>query len=663
MEKEDKQLLYKLGFKVLATLVKKKNSEVMVAKVIKEKDFNINKWNLIQEITKDDQNPFLLKYESVQTYGEYAIIFAEYSNKKSIKNLIDTKKKLPIHVVRAIMRQLLEGIRLMDEKGLTHGNINEHNILLDSPPGSGRVYLNIAGFDFNTQQQVNQLGTAPDNKQQTYKAPEIQIENEHVWSAGILFFKLLTNEYPSGQLSIKEDNQFITSRRIVRPDSIKDDTIWSILTQMLEYQSKDRITASEALQSPFFTGEQALTEVSRQAQNFAKMEQKAKEDGKEDVSKYDLDPLFIIPNSQIKEDKLEFTNLIYYSLKRFFFKEFPPVTVLFLLSVITILFIKHNNPDLDTSYNPHNALILLKQIWNTFSFKKALTSFIQMDYLRDIIKAKFIAFSKMIQYKQRDNTQQENQKGFINQLRVLDQQLKDLKKQNARDNNDYNRDQIEHLTNELKNLLKEIAEKTPDRQEPAQDQIQSVMSKLLPTGLDNIAFKDSGASILAHSIGFNHTQLDPMIVLEGSDIDLGECFPLMVEKVKKGKELKMKTQYITIEFAHDHQITAVTISHVPAYLTETFTSAPRDFSVTCINDVPKKPLQLKTKKEELVIVEDTFDPELLPHQTFEAVTIEGKEEYRSCEAIRFDFFSNYGNEDFTCVYRLQVHSTNSDKNA
>lgn len=32
--------------------VKKKNSEVMVAKVIKEKDFNINKWNLIQEITK-----------------------------------------------------------------------------------------------------------------------------------------------------------------------------------------------------------------------------------------------------------------------------------------------------------------------------------------------------------------------------------------------------------------------------------------------------------------------------------------------------------------------------------------------------------------------------------------------------------------------------------
>ncbi|KAA6397831.1 MAG: hypothetical protein EZS28_006645 [Streblomastix strix] len=69
------------------------------------------------------------------------------------------------------------------------------------------------------------------------------------------------------------------------------------------------------------------------------------------------------------------------------------------------------------------------------------------------------------------------------------------------------------------------------------------------------------------------------------------------------------------------------------------------------------------KKEEPLIAEGSFDPELLPHQTFEAqkFDIEGELKHLTCKSVRFEFMNNYGYEDCTCIYRFQVHSGNDDK--
>ncbi|KAA6389786.1 MAG: hypothetical protein EZS28_014685 [Streblomastix strix] len=60
-----------------------------------------------------------------------------------------------------------------------------------------------------------------------------------------------------------------------------------------------------------------------------------------------------------------------------------------------------------------------------------------------------------------------------------------------------------------------------------------------------------------------------------------------------------------------------TISHIPSGLTPSFTSAPCDFASTCIFEVAVSSESKKFKKEEPLIAEGSFDPELLPHQTFE----------------------------------------------
>ncbi|KAA6372121.1 MAG: hypothetical protein EZS28_032352 [Streblomastix strix] len=172
----------------------------------------------------------------------------------------------------------------------------------------------------------------------------------------------------------------------------------------------------------------------------------------------------------------------------------------------------------------------------------------------------------------------------------------------------------------------------------------------------NIAQKAAGAQIQDHSKGYDHTKksiissiakiftvnpllIDSSIVLDGSDVELGECYPLKKEKTKEGTD---KPCYITIKLPKEEPIQGVTISHIPSGLT---------------------PQSKKLKKDERLIAEGSFDPEMLPHQTFEAqkFDIEGQLKHLTCKSVRFEFVNNYGNEDYTCIYRLHVHSGNNDK--
>ncbi|KAA6363942.1 MAG: hypothetical protein EZS28_040532 [Streblomastix strix] len=92
-------------------------------------------------------------------YWTQTVILMEFAKMKNLDCLIESKQDLPIPVIRAIMRQLLEGVRLMHEKGIIHifRDIKGQNILLHSPSGSGLIILNIADFGLiKEQKQVEQ---------------------------------------------------------------------------------------------------------------------------------------------------------------------------------------------------------------------------------------------------------------------------------------------------------------------------------------------------------------------------------------------------------------------------------------------------------------------------------------------------------------------------
>ncbi|KAA6378574.1 MAG: hypothetical protein EZS28_025900, partial [Streblomastix strix] len=200
----------------------------------------------------------------------------------------------------------------MHQKGLIHRDIKGQNILLHSPPGSGRVIVKIADLGLIKVQKkplqstkITIAGTIP------YQPPEMIMGNEDdkiiadakidVWSSGIILHQLVSHCFPFKSTNLQAIMMFMFYKKLERPPQVKDDIMWDLLTKMLAFDRKDRISASDALKHEFFTGEQAMKEISQEVQNLALAAQTAKKQGDQSITYYDTNTLFIVPESQIKQ--------------------------------------------------------------------------------------------------------------------------------------------------------------------------------------------------------------------------------------------------------------------------------------------------------------------------------------------------------------------------
>ncbi|KAA6380232.1 MAG: putative AGC family protein kinase [Streblomastix strix] len=316
-----RRLLEEQGFKVIRTLGKGafghvfqilKGQDILAAKVMNEEDFDLNEWRAGYSLANGQSNPFVLKYIETLMLGQDTIILMEYSNLKNLDCVIVSKKDLSMSLVRAIMRQMLEGLRLMHKQGLIHRDIKGQNILMHSPPGSGRVILKIADFGLVKQQKTTQksqvmtvAGTI------SHMAPELLMENEQgevkadtkvdVWSAGIILYQLVANKYPFSSLSYIDISKFMETKVLIRPEKLKDDVLWDLLMKMLSFDKNDRLSAESALKHPFFSYGIASKEITEESRLVAAAARKAKQDGDTSITQQDTDPLFIIPLSEIRK--------------------------------------------------------------------------------------------------------------------------------------------------------------------------------------------------------------------------------------------------------------------------------------------------------------------------------------------------------------------------
>ncbi|KAA6369654.1 MAG: putative Serine/threonine-protein kinase kin-29, partial [Streblomastix strix] len=293
--------------------VYKEKFGVIAAKIMKEDDFEFGEWQTGIRLTKNVLNPFVLKHiESFQT-EDYAVILMEYANMGGLDSLIASKKDIPIPLIRVIMRQIFEGLRLMHEKGLIHRDIKEQNILLHNPLGTFHVILKICDFGLvKSQKNVEQstlvsvAGTLP------YLPPELLLGNEEgdplkadtkvdVWAAGIILHRLLTHSFPFKSTSLQTINIFMLKRTLIRPQSVKDDIVWDLITKLLTFDRKDRISSSDALNHRFFTGEQALKEISPLSIELVQTAEQAKQRGDRNITQYDTEASFSLHINDIKQ--------------------------------------------------------------------------------------------------------------------------------------------------------------------------------------------------------------------------------------------------------------------------------------------------------------------------------------------------------------------------
>ncbi|KAA6321233.1 MAG: hypothetical protein EZS28_054580, partial [Streblomastix strix] len=96
-------------------LVRHAEYGVIAAKVIKADKFDQREWDAAGAISNPGfQCPFVLKYHVATMAGDRIVILMEYANAKSLADIArNPRLNLSRHSLRAIIKQLLEGLRMV----------------------------------------------------------------------------------------------------------------------------------------------------------------------------------------------------------------------------------------------------------------------------------------------------------------------------------------------------------------------------------------------------------------------------------------------------------------------------------------------------------------------------------------------------------------------
>ncbi|KAA6376336.1 MAG: putative Serine/Threonine kinase domain protein, partial [Streblomastix strix] len=224
----------------------------------------------------------IVQKEKFNNANSCAILFPEYSNMKTL-DLIAKHPQIPLpsFTLRALMKQILEGLRVFHSAGLVHRDVKCENILLHSPPDSGRVYAKISDFGFakkedSTNEQSQIAGTLPFMAPEIFKKPLNVTQKVDIYALGITFYKLITHKYLLHYKTYEEFKQHFNSPQfdidpIEKAPEIKDNLLWDLLSQMLEFDPVKRLSAAQALQHPYFMSPEVLADISKEQKELAKL--------------------------------------------------------------------------------------------------------------------------------------------------------------------------------------------------------------------------------------------------------------------------------------------------------------------------------------------------------------------------------------------------------
>ncbi|KAA6368636.1 MAG: putative calcium/calmodulin-dependent protein kinase [Streblomastix strix] len=305
---EESILLQSQGFQVKELMdIYHRELGVVAAKVMKNELFDVNEWDVAGILNNDPHNmcPFIVRNILAKKFDKMTVILMEFANLGNLKNIADTNVYIPIPLVRVIMKQILQGLIYIHSKGIVHRDIKGANILMHNPLNTGRIIMKIADFGvvkILTEAQRSALMSVAGTS--AFMSPELLLGNDNelktadakvdVWSFGILIYQIVTHTFPFNP------KQIIRNQKVfIRPYSIIDDDLWDLLVQMLAFDRKDRISAEDALKHPFFTSQQALSEITQEQRQLAQTAQIEKQNGNQQISEFDTDPQYNFPLADV----------------------------------------------------------------------------------------------------------------------------------------------------------------------------------------------------------------------------------------------------------------------------------------------------------------------------------------------------------------------------
>ncbi|KAH9079546.1 Pkinase-domain-containing protein [Lactarius deliciosus] len=158
------------------------------------------------ELLKDLQHENIVQYLYSSSDDEFFNIFLEYVPGGSVAALLRNYGAFEEPLVRNFVRQILEGLHYVHERGIVHRDIKGANVLVDNKGG-----IKISDFGISKKLEDNLL---PGNRLHRpslqgsvfWMAPEVvkqvaYTKKADIWSVGCLIVEMLTGEHPWAQLN------------------------------------------------------------------------------------------------------------------------------------------------------------------------------------------------------------------------------------------------------------------------------------------------------------------------------------------------------------------------------------------------------------------------------------------------------------------------------
>lgn len=206
--------------------------------------------HLETQLMKTLNHPNVLQmYETFET-EKYLMIATEYISGGDLLSLLKKRSRLSEPTVKTLFKQLLEGLKYMHSQGIIHRDVKLDNILLDADSTIKLCDLGVSKLIRPGEIMTEQCGTP------AYIAPEI-ISGEpysgfgaDMWSAGVVLYALLSGTMPFKANNMNDLQTLIISANYPELKDISKDAN-NLLYELLELDTKKRLTAEQALEHPF----------------------------------------------------------------------------------------------------------------------------------------------------------------------------------------------------------------------------------------------------------------------------------------------------------------------------------------------------------------------------------------------------------------------------
>ena len=234
----------------------------------KGKDSLLNEILVMKKLNHEN----IMKLEEIHESKNSIYLVLELLQGGELLNYMTYKKRLGHDEIHNVMKCLLHALNYMADKNIMHRDLKPDNIILKKKSNLSQAVLKLVDFGLATPCDVDEYlfkrcGTPG------FVAPEIILapskQNIHysskcdVFSAGIIFYILLTNRSPFEGKTFKEILQKNKECKInfnLTP-LMNNKLAFDLLKKMLEKDVDRRISAKEACSHPYLVGESKQMQV------------------------------------------------------------------------------------------------------------------------------------------------------------------------------------------------------------------------------------------------------------------------------------------------------------------------------------------------------------------------------------------------------------------